>query len=123
MNRPVALLLLLTALLVRAVVPNGWMVAATPGGAVMALCSGRMPPPDAPRIAVPQAPMPDEDARSDDQPCAFAALGPADRPAAAPALPPVRPRSVAHARRVLHVAVGRGLAAPPPPARGPPAFA
>jgi hypothetical protein len=119
-GRVVALLAL--ALFVRALVPAGWMPVAGPHGVHLALCPDQAPV----AHAAPghhgggehgEAPAPD-------QPCAFAGLGlAADAP---PPLLVIAPASIAAAPvQVLRtaVAVGRGLAAPPPPATGPPAFA
>ena len=106
------------ALAIRVLVPQGWMPDGT-GGVMM--CSG-----SAPVVMVPAThgghEMPP--GHGQDHPCPFAALGLAAAPPAgvAPLLPPAA--VAAAGELVAHsIAVGHGLAAPPPPATGPPAFA
>lgn len=105
------------ALALKLLVPQGWM----PGPGGLVLCPEATPTAHAgihgggkekPGHALP------------DHPCAFAGLG----LAAAPVLPvftvaspPVILAGITPSRYV--VAIGRGLAAPPPPATGPPPFA
>ena len=110
--------LLALALAIRLLVPQGWMPNGA-GGVMM--CSGSAP------VAMASAMHGGQEmpaGHGQDHPCPFAALGLAAAPpaAVAPVLPPAAVtatgRSAAHA-----IAVGRGLAAPPPPATGPPAFA
>jgi len=113
-----ALLLLLGALLARAVIPAGWMVAPASAGVPIVICTGD---------GMVTGAMPgknDGQPRTNSEPCAFAGLGLAALPAplvAAVAAP------LAVAIAILAPAVvlvpGRGLAAPPPPATGPPATA
>lgn len=127
-TRSFALGALMLVLLLRVLVPSGWMPVATPnGGFAVTLCidggavsawidaDGRLH-----RTA--KADGPAKDMPGKDAPCAFAAAGLPPLPALAVELAarvallvvaPSRPDSV--------VAVGRGLAAPPPPATGPPA--
>lgn len=120
-NRGRVIALLAVALFVRALVPTGWMPVATADGVRFELCAGQAMPPQAgmhhghKEGGKPALP---------DHPCAFAGLGLAADTAPSPVVlpipgfapPPAAPRPLA-------VAVGRGLAAPPPPATGPPAFA
>lgn len=120
------LLLVVAALVARALVPAGWMPVASAGGVRLALCHGDGPA--AAAMAMPMrhghGSMPLEHHQgAPDHPCAFAgavaALG-GDWPAAP--LPSPRPHARPAPARLL-VAIGQGLAAPPPPPTGPPAFA
>jgi hypothetical protein len=62
--------------------------------------------------------------KSGDQKCAFAGLaGALDVPAAIARLEPITGQEFVAPARPEHVAIGQGLAAPPPPATGPPAIA
>lgn len=120
-NRARLLTLLVAALVVRALVPTGWMPVATAEGVRLEQCAGQAPQPMAGmhhdhRDGGKQMPV--------DHPCAFAGLGLAVDTAPPPPVLPVKPGAAAPvAPPALAVAVGRGLAAPPPPATGPPAFA
>ena len=120
--------LIALAMLVRLLVPAGWMPVADAAGSHLVLCDGAMPL-GAMAKAMPgmasggkhgKAPM--HHGGPSDHPCAFA--GPAaavDTPVLALPLPPAMPpRAVVVA--YLVAAVGHGLAAPPPPPTGPPAF-
>ncbi|MEX6724740.1 DUF2946 family protein [Sphingosinicellaceae bacterium M-36] len=125
------LALVLCALLIRALLPSGLMVAATPAGALtVTLCSGRGPVEvlvdahgqlvDPDTVASSGTGEPGDDSRAKhDAPCAFAGL-------LAPALlveaslPVVPPMAVAPGVATSGVGIGTGLAAPPPPATGPP---
>ncbi len=112
-------------LLLRVLVPAGWMPAQS-GGFAVTLCidgarvaawidgDGRVH-----RVDTGKA---DKDMPGKDSPCAFAATG----------LPPLPALAAVVAERIaavlllpplptFAVAIGRGLAAPPPPATGPPA--
>ena len=106
--------MLALAIALRLLVPQGWMPA--PAGGLM-ICSGQMASSDHRTHDVPAKP-------TEDRSCAFAALGLAAAPPAASA-DPVAPPAIAAEEPTLTevVAIGRGLAAPPPPATGPPAFA
>jgi hypothetical protein len=117
--RIAGLSLAFAVLLLRTAVPAGWMVSATPGEAFeIVICTadgavtmtGELPPENAPK-----------DSKSGE--CLFSALnaaatGPADCET---------PVTTAEADAALAVdrsaSPGRGLAAPPPPATGPPATA
>lgn len=120
--RPIAAALLVLALLLRVFVPSGWMPAQAADGATrIVICSeeGR------------QAAWVDRTGKlhrgdphqpaSADHPCAFAGLAMASDIPELPTLPPLAfGREEITPRGAANVAVGRGLAAPPPPATGPP---
>ena len=118
--------LLLTILLLRAFVPAGYMIGtAASGTPALVLCPGVEARPVHKMVMRGHAHAPSHDpATHRDSPCPFAAL-------AAPALPPAPPlfappRAIpAEAALAPSLGAGsaRGLAAPPPPATGPPAFA
>lgn len=121
------------ALMLRALVPMGWMPVADRGFRIE-LCTGV---PDSPAAiaaqreaehmlaaAIGTSGKPSKDhhgGKSPDQPCVFAGLGtPWASPASivVPALATIPERAVPAFS--LAAAIGRGLAAPPPPATGPP---
>ncbi|WP_129791270.1 hypothetical protein [Sphingosinicella sp. CPCC 101087] len=135
-RKPIGPLLLLIgcALLLRGLIPAGWMPASSGDGFVLELCSGRMPggAPEELRAArelldaalAGAAEHRDKDEGSaKDQPCTFAAFAPAWAGPAAFASPPPPPASTEALPPALMGAVGRGLPAPPPPATGPPLHA
>jgi hypothetical protein len=110
-------LVLLTAIALRALTPAGWMPTGQPG-APMVICTGEGPM----ALKAPGDHVPAPDSKAHHEPCAFSGLGFAPAPES---------RAVAVAERVLFaleapaaprssITPGRGLAAPPPPARGPP---
>lgn len=115
-------LVLALALALKLLVPQGWM----PGAGGLVLCSEGMSAQAGPVV---HAAMGGDAHKAPghalpDHPCAFAGLGLAATPVlpAATLAPPVVP--VAAVERASYVvSVGRGLAAPPPPATGPPFFA
>lgn len=124
--RRFALLLVGCALLLRMAVPAGWMPQANAAGVTLSWCadSGASGPAalNAAKALLTEAvgkKAPAEH-KSADQPCAFAMaampLAPVDPVMAPPAL--LRAEPIPHAR--LETAPGRGLAAPPPLATGPP---
>jgi hypothetical protein len=127
-KRPAAwLLVLLLVLFIRAAVPQGWMLdTGADGRLTVTLCDGMAH--DAPMTMSMMMPGHRHDHRPADQapdhPCAFAGAAMA---AALPGLAPLAlpaPITAAPATLAAHtVAIGRGLAAPPPPPTGPPAFA
>ncbi len=130
--RTIALALLACALALRLLVPAGWMPVADAQGLHLVLCSGsgplEMPSPHVlPAMAgMHQAGHTGHDHHHQgmpDHPCAFAGLGLA---LAEPVLPMLAPVAIAAQTLVTlipaAVAVGRGLAAPPPPPTGPPAL-
>jgi hypothetical protein len=118
------LMLLVGALLARGLTPDGWMpVASAAGGFTIAPCDGHGPSSVmAMPMGKPHHKMPPK-GQTGDHPCVFSGIGIAD------ATPPL-PTIVAPVRRVIDApaiqrvitAPGRGLAAPPPPATGPPAL-
>ncbi|THD34787.1 MAG: hypothetical protein E7773_14080 [Sphingomonas sp.] len=120
------LMLLVGVLLARGLTPEGWMpVAGAAGGIEIALCNGMGP--DDTMVLTPDGKLHHKapaNGQSGDHPCAFAGLGIAD---AAPPVPvivaPPSPVDAAPALAKIIATPGRGLAAPPPPATGPPALA
>ena len=132
------LALVVMALAIRALVPAGWMVMPDAGGVRLMPCSGSGPvelapaPGHATRIAAGMAGMAGMGHHDDgetppahaDHPCAFAGIGLAsDLPAIALTEPPAAAVDRDRPGIALAVAIGHGLAAPPPPQTGPPAFA
>jgi len=121
-----ALFLFACALLLRVVVPGGWMPTTGADGLVrITMCTGMGPVEawlDADGKLHDTSPAKGEP--KTDQPCAFAGLiAPALDPA--PVAPPFRAtaeRDRLPAFATNEVAIGRGLAAPPPPPTGPPAI-
>lgn len=110
--------LLLLALSVRLVVPTGFMPVATSYGIIVSLCSGAGPTEIFIELGKKDS-APQHSAA--DSPCAFAGLGAglANEP---PALPPTvlpMPAIIILGRAIADLTVHR-LAAPPPPAIGPP---
>lgn len=119
--RGLLLCVLLGALMLRVIVPQGWMPIATGTGWHIAPCSGTGPMEMAAdhHRAGHQAPAhPDGDGGHG---CAFASLALALHEPPLPSLaPPPPPAPLIAARISPAVGIGRGLAAPPPPATGPP---
>jgi hypothetical protein len=115
--------LILLALAVRVVIPSGWMPSAERGFA-LTICTGM----DTQTVWMDKSGKlhkedPAKGKSVEHQPCAFAGAAMAsDLPSANLHLPmpPVALPIVAFATH--EVAVGTGLAAPPPPAIGPPAY-
>ncbi len=123
-RRSVLLTLALFAVMLRVAIPAGFMMGQAPSGAfAMVICS-----PDGARVAAAdwagqdgrqKAPA---DSQKHDSPCVFAGHGLADSP---PPILMVRPAgmvvaSAAPPPLLRDARPGRGLAAPPPPATGPP---
>jgi len=119
-----ALWLAALALLLRALVPGGFMPApaASGSGAVLMLCPGAVP------AVAGQAPEQSHKSggtapgSAETRPCAFAGI-------ASPAIPsipepepvlPVAPRLFESARRLLAAGVADRMSSPPPPSQGPP---
>ena len=122
-RRGLFLTLALMALVMRVMIPGGFMMAATPTGAfAMVICSadpGRTMSVDWADAEGKQKPS---DAQSHDSPCVFAGHGLADAPPLSPVIQPetrfvATPQPVRPAKALIP---GRGLAAPPPPSTGPP---
>ena len=119
----------LLALVVRAIVPAGYMLAPARQGELLAitLCSGHGPVEalidlNTGALVEHQKKAPEKSAASD-APCVFAAV-PALAAPEAPFTLAVRFIAISAApSRLAEVAPGRGLAAPPPWATGPPATA
>lgn len=119
------------ALLLRLAIPEGWMPVQDASGWRLTICSG-MGPVDAMPHVMPgmqmdhgahKAPAGDHD-NAGSHVCAFAGPGLATATSLLTPLPIVAPIFAA-IELPLHdvVAIGRGLAAPPPPPTGPPATA
>jgi hypothetical protein len=116
--------LIALTLAVRMIVPTGWMPSVVAGKATITLCTG---------TGMVDAWV-DADGKihkenpakkgAGDQPCAFAALGVAAKAStfdvASLALPLTS--QPLHNNRATSVAIGLGLAAPPPPSTAPPAL-
>ncbi len=106
----------LVALLLQILVPAGYMVQSGSQGPALVICTGHGPllatdlrhPAKAPPVRP-------------DGPCVFAGHGVLATPTAALVLPATAiGYDAAPERRLQDLAPGRGLAAPPPPAQGPP---
>jgi len=109
------LVLAFLALMLRAAVPTGYMVAQDHGPHLV-ICSGHV------ASAAETGGKPSQDRPKPDQPCAFAGTHVALQAPVVPAPVPhaqVPTETVVLARAAL--SPGRGLAAPPPPSTGPPA--
>lgn len=124
-----ALAILAGAVLMRVLIPQGWMPVETADGWRITICTGmgpmrmEMPGAMASAMNAMHHGQPGHDQGGSDHPCAFAGFAMAlDEPP----LPMLDlPRFVAQAWLpviVATVGIGRGLAAPPPPATGPPAI-
>lgn len=109
------LVLALLALMLRAAVPAGYMVAQDHGPHLV-ICSGHA------AVAAETGDKPSKDRQKPDQPCAFAGTHVALE---APVVPAPVPHAQAPTKTVVlaraALSPGRGLAAPPPPSTGPPA--
>ena len=130
--RMLALALLACALLLRLLVPAGWMPVSDANGVHLTLCSGTGPMTMPSMAAIAPSPtmagmshhMPTDQQGAPEHPCAFANLGLAvAEPGPLALLPPVASATLMPAGVALLVSIGRGLAAPPPPPTGPPAIA
>jgi len=120
------LLLLVAALLARSVAPEGWMpVVNAAGGIEITVCNGTGP--DDTMVLSPDGKLHHKapgKSQSGDHVCAFAGLGVADAPPTLVALAaPILAPDAAPALDPIDAIPGRGLAAPPPPATGPPSLA
>ena len=115
------------ALFLRILVPQGWMVAQTADGWRMTICTGtgpmqmEMPGDMASAMDGTHHGSGDQDHNANDHPCAFSSLAMA---LDAPPLPVLALSKIVLDRLPTGlptiIGVGRGLAAPPPPATGPP---
>jgi hypothetical protein len=126
-----ALAVLACALLLRLLVPAGWMPVSDATGMHLTLCSGTGP------MAMPMAPMahrmtvagaaphmPTDQQNAPEHPCAFAHLGLAiAEPTLSALMLPATPGTLVPVGIATLVSIGRGLAAPPPPPTGPPTIA
>jgi hypothetical protein len=119
------LLLLVAALLARSVAPEGWMpVVNAAGGIEITVCNGTGP--DDAMVLSPDGKLHHKapgKSPSGDHGCAFSGLGIADAPPTLVALAaPIFAPETAPALDPIGAIPGRGLAAPPPPATGPPSL-
>jgi len=119
----------LLALLARALVAPGYMLAPAQGGGVLSitLCSGYGPAAvsidlgaEADAIDAQHNGKVPADAPEDDGPCVFAAMAAMSAPIAPPAITAPPQTGPVSGARAFHLAPGRGLAAPPPWSTGPP---
>lgn len=116
------------AMLLRFAIPAGWMPVADGSGIRLTICTGMGPMDPAAMAGMAGGrhglPMPGHGHADGDHPCTFAGLAAA---LVEPLLPPLPAPSAGAAmpRKPAAdlVGVGRGLAAPPPPATGPPLLA
>jgi hypothetical protein len=122
-----ALAMIGCALLLRMAVPAGWMPQAGAGELTLSWCadsgfSGPAALREAKALLADAMgkPAPDKHDKKGDQPCAFAAAAQPLAAIGAVALPPPAPRADPVPQAHLESAPGRGLAAPPPLATGPP---
>lgn len=134
--RLVALAVLACALLLRVLVPQGWMPVETGQGWRLTPCSGSGPmamgDPAGAALAMPgmrsmaggkDHGMPDHGMpdHGGDHGCPYASLATALEEPVLPTLAvPIPMQSILPIAAAWMVAIGRGLAAPPPPATGPP---
>jgi hypothetical protein len=120
------LLLVVAALLARSVAPEGWMpVVNAAGGIEITVCNGTGP--DDAMVLSPDGKLHHKipgKSQPGDHACAFSGLGAADAPPTLVALAtPIFAPEAAPALDPIDAIPGRGLAAPPPPATGPPSLA
>ena len=132
-QRRLLMALVALAMVVRVLVPAGWMPVADASGAHLVLCDGGMVAPPmtmaetgamakAMTGAMTHGKAPMHHQGPSDHPCAFA--GPVAAVETPQLVVPLAPTAPRHMVATVHLvdAVGRGLAAPPPPPTGPPAF-
>jgi hypothetical protein len=109
------------ALLLRVLLPQGMMLSHDASGVVMTLCSGVS---DAQSQIVVDLRHGKKPAGDHQQPCDFAVASAAAVHSVGPAVaPPFAIPLLIVSAPLAGVAIGRGLAAPPPPSTGPPAVA
>lgn len=111
---PLALLALLMALLLRAGIPAGYMLAPVDGAPRIVPCSGIAP-------VVPHHGGHHDHAPRTEAPCAFALVAPPALPDLPPLLAPPAPVPALVAPAAAETAAMRPRATLPPPATGPPA--
>lgn len=118
--RDVALTLAVFALALQVFVPSGVMVANDNGRGVIVICTGHGPL----TLSRDDGKAPATPKKQSDAPCAFAGhAAPFTAPFVAPPAGPVFiVTQDLGSRRYASLTPGRGLAAPPPPARGPPSL-
>ncbi|WP_025561034.1 hypothetical protein [Sphingomonas sp. UNC305MFCol5.2] len=126
-GRRMALFLVACALMLRLLVPAGWMPVANAHGVTLNWCSGVSHVVPAEAQAMLATALGDKAPKhkpAPDQPCAFAAAThPADTLAALPVVVPPTAEADAPALPAFLAFPGRGLAAPPPLSTGPPLLA
>lgn len=117
------------ALLARVLIPQGWMPVETDRGWQISICSGTGPvemaasPVLAAALKAMHPGSEKQNTNANDHPCTFSGLTVAlDGPSVPLLAPPALTAKSWLPRVVLAVAVGRGLAAPPPPSTGPPSI-
>lgn len=123
-NRALALWIVACALMLRVLVPAGWMPATGADGAMrITLCTGQgLVEAWVGKDGTVHDKAPQKSEPRTDQPCSFAGLGLALDTAPSIALDlPVFYAGATTIALPAPVAIGHGLAAPPPPATGPPA--
>jgi hypothetical protein len=120
MPKALTLAILAAVLVLRVLVPQGWMPVHTAQGWQITICTGTGPM----QMTMPELPgHHHQDHVPGDHPCTFAGFALAlDR--AAPPILVLPPLSFSGWLIVAgrSIAIGRGLAAPPPPATGPPSL-
>jgi hypothetical protein len=116
--------LALIGLGLRMAAPTGFMLAPVAGQLTVVLCTGHGPQTAVLDLgpAKPDQHAPKGDGKTD-APCVFAVAAHAASPAQAPIAAPAALACVRAPSRIVQVQPGCGLAAPPPWATGPPAFA
>jgi hypothetical protein len=122
-RRASAAIVALLALAVRLAAPPGWMLAPTDGHGAprLVICTGHGPGEVGDQ---PRAPSP-APSRSIEHPCVFAgaATPPEPQPPTLPIITPTPTAADIPVAALRDQRPGRGLAAPPPPSRGPPTIA
>ncbi|MES2058270.1 MAG: hypothetical protein V4564_20205 [Pseudomonadota bacterium] len=122
-RRSLILALFACAMLVRALVPAGWMpTVGANGGIVISMCTGMGA---VEMVLAPDGTLhekaPAKHDGTTDHPCTFAGLGQAFAAADPIPMPVLPPATFTAPPLTPHlVSIGRGLAAPPPPQTGPP---
>jgi hypothetical protein len=119
-GRRLAAFFALLALALQIIVPPGFMVARMGGAPAIVLCTGH-----GPMMAMPVAPgKPDQSPKTDQgHTCVFAGHGGIAPPPSV--LAPIQSRAeyvLPPSAPMRDLRPGRGLAAPPPPSRGPPSL-